>query len=466
MSFCDIDDPSVNSSSWLSKMNTRLNQLREIFPSFENEDDVNIYLFENICEEYETYLNLKKDWLNHCGIEVGVISLIENKLNIKLLTENKNKINIDGNSYYQQTNPTLELDDSVNNFIKQLQNSDLDLPYKYTFMVSHSHFMKHLLMRLYENNEHYLDESGISTNLYKLNKYLLDNTITVSKKNNKNVNKVYFNNLDILVIVRLKIREDRYMILDQLVLHNYDNYIIKDKLLGFENLLIPILEELGIEYNLDNISFIFLTRHCYACHNTLSGIDRIKMFDPGYSKYSMCMPDQLVINFHDNKIEGLIKTINKIEEIYCKRQVDESYILDNIIFGSSFILRSILTISILAKLITNRLSVNMFRNMKALSSKDVFCKNKLTIQDKSWIDYYKLSEMNNCYSKYLKFHNFPEYYPEIEADDNFESYQQKLTDNNIDLDLNRYNSFIEICEAGCDYTQDKVDKMNYQFKYI
>tara|TARA_B110000208_G_scaffold185738_1_gene241320 strand:+ start:140 stop:1537 length:1398 start_codon:yes stop_codon:yes gene_type:complete len=465
MSFCDIDDPNEDSSGWLNEMNIRFNQLREIFPSLKTEDELNIYLFENICEEYETYFNFKKDWLNHCGIEVGVISLIENNLNIKLLTDQKNKMNIDGNSYYQQTNPTLALDESVDNFIRQLKNSDLDLPYKYTFMVSHSHFMKHLLMKLYENNEHDLDETQLSTSRYQLNKILLDNAISVSKKNNKKSNEVYFNNLDILGIVRLKIK-DGYLILDQFVLHNYDNYVIKDKLVGLEKIVSPILRDLGIEYNVDNISFIFITRHCYACHNTLNWLNRIKMFEPGYSKYSMCIPNKLKLNFSDDKIEGLINAINKIEEIYCNREVDKSYILENIMFGSSFILRAIITITILGKLITNKLSMDNFRSMKDISSKDLYCKNELTIQSKSWIDSYKKSKMDNCYSKYLEFHDFPETFPKIEPYDNFETYQQRLKDNNINLDLNRYTSFVNICDADCDYTQDDVDKMNYQFRYI
>lgn len=487
---CDIKNRESKPELWLKEMNNRFDQLITIFPTLPSFIEtypvpvkMKVYLFENICEEYENYYFLA-DWLNYCGIENILVDLIQDKLNISVKALPVNKANTIGN--YQQTNPTLSMDESVNTFIEQLQNNDLDIPYKYLFMVSHSHFMKHLLQMLYKNSEKQLtkmmnyynslkyqkdtkDEATFEIEELKfarLNKQLLENTINnIKQYNNKKPGHIYFNNLDILGIVRLKIAEEgRYMIIDTFILQNFDEYQIKNKLKDMRS----IMSDIGINYNINNISIIYLTRHCYACHNTIKLLERTKMFDPGYSKYSMCIPEQLIEHFHSDKIDGLIQSIKDIEQIYTGKVRNEAFIKRNIMFGSSFILRAILTITILGKLLIEQLSINIFRRMREYSRKDVYCPTELTLADKIWMDYYKRNpdNMNNCYSKYLKFHKFDDKYPEVLPDETFETYKEKLATAGIEEDLDRYKYFIEKCELECDYTDDDVRKIEYGFQYI
>ena len=453
-----------------------------------------IYLFENICEEYESTKAMAtgRDWLNYCGIDIDLKNMLEETFNIQIKT---NEINRKGDMY-EQFNPIQPVDESVKYFLSDLLNFDFDIPYKYLVCVSHSHYMKHLLLEMdklvkenlrqaiellqYEESvedvlkgDNLQNEDLINEyNLANVNKILLDKTIGQAKQNVKKPGKIYFNNLDILGIVRLKIpNERRYMILDTFILQNHNGYEINSSLSQIQNQVRKMNY-----YKSENINIILLTRHCVSCHNILKGIDKVVkgLYEPGCNRYSMCIPDNLVDNLQPDKMNGLISSIKKINEIYYGEDITYDKLKQDIIFGSSFIFRSILTSTILARSILKELNSKIQMDMRRTgfySTDDLVCDHfNYSPQDLLWIDAYNdnESDMNTCEAKYLKYHGS---FKEVHPDDTFESYFDKVKINpelgeyhhyeNID----RYSPYVKMCNAKCSYTDIDKDRIDFKDRY-
>ena len=513
---CQIDNPDKVGSNWEITMKERFAQLRELFPQVDDTEDLQIYLFENVCEEYENIketLTRDYDHLNYCGIDINLITIIENNLKIKIKAEPPNR----QLSKYIQTNPTQNVDISVDNFIEQLHNLDLDIPTKFLVVVSHSHFMKALLKELDQINEDKFikrsfkyEPSKIETKVkFDIQNYKTESfkrTIEKAKNNDKKPGKIYFNNFDILGIVRLKIRtKNKFIILDTFILHNYENYTVHNNK-SFSN-IDSLVKYYNNKYGIskEDINIIFLTRHCVACHNILNFVEKPTMrgmVGAGWNKYSMCIPDELVSRLHTSKMDGLIKSFKNINNIYFKEDITNLEIINDTIFGCSFIFRSILSITLFAKVFISRLSTIMRSNMK-MTDKEMFCPTEYTQGDLIWIDDYSRDDntMNNCESKYLQF----DYFTKVEPDDTFETYMnkirndvifemyfsmledgkneeivyEKMIDDGISQDnfkrfvkfikdnkMERYSSYIDICNNECTYNDKQVNKIKFVNKYI
>jgi hypothetical protein len=214
------------------------------------------------------------------------------------------KIEVD-DSKIQKSNNKYTSSYDVDKYINYLQDHDND---KNLFIVSHSGFMQKMLFRLSTIKKFQIDnldifQFGLVNDFTRKNKFKIK-YILVRK---------WVNNYEISFIVVIN---------------------------GAEIETITELNQIN-NYKFSDIEFwVFQIRHCKGCHNTETGLvskvtRTFSQYSVGYLQYALCLndtPSEMLEK--GNKLYNILKEFSKNKE---------GKLLENYRFGSSVILRAILT---------------------------------------------------------------------------------------------------------------------------